>query len=64
MTVAFVKEKHNTETSQNEFSISMYQEGPPHKPYFIAVNNQGQAIISPTKKIMATYVVGELKVLI
>ena len=37
--VAFVKEKHNIETSQNRFPISIYQEGPPYKPYFIAVNN-------------------------
>jgi len=42
----------------------MYQGDPPHKPYFITINNQGQAIIGPTKKIVATYVVGELEVLI
>ena len=42
----------------------MYQEGSPHKPYFIAINNQGQVIISPNKKTVAIYVVGELEVLI
>jgi len=62
--VAFIKEKHSTEISQNGFSIFMYQRGPLHKLYFIAVNNWGQAIIDPTKKIVATYVVGELEVLI
>ena len=43
---------------------TQYQGGLPHKPYFIAIDNQGQAIISPTKKIVATHVVGVLKVLI
>jgi len=39
----------------------MFQERPPHKPYFIAIDNQGQVIIGPNKKIVATYVVGELE---
>jgi len=42
----------------------MYQGGPPHEPYFIAIDNQEQVIIGPTKKIVATHVVGELEVLI
>ena len=42
----------------------MYQEGPPHKPYFIAIDNKDQAIISPSKKIVAIYVVGELEILV
>jgi len=62
--IALVKEKHNTETSQNDYSIVMYQGGWPHKPYFIAINNQGQVIISPNKKTVAMYVVGELEILI
>ena len=37
--VAFVNEKHNTETLQNGYLISMYQEGPLHEPYFIAIDN-------------------------
>jgi len=61
--VVFVDEKHNTKTSQNRYSIFLYQEDPPHKPYFIAIDNQGQVIIGPNKKIVATHVVGELKVL-
>jgi len=42
----------------------MFQGGSPHEPYFIAINNRGQVIIGPNKKIVATFVVGELEVLI
>ena len=42
----------------------MFQGGPPHKLYFIAIDNQDQIIIGPSKKIVATHVVGELEVLI
>ena len=42
----------------------MYQGRLPYELYFIVIDNQGQVIIGPTKKIMAIYVVGELKVLI
>jgi len=38
--------------------------GPPHKPFFIAINNQRQVIIGPNKKLVVTYVVGELEVLV
>ena len=62
--IVLVKEKYNTETSQNGYPIAMYQGGPPHEPYFIAIDNQEQAIISSNKKTVAMYVVGELKVLI
>ena len=62
--IALVKEKHNTETSWNSYLIAMYQGGPPHKPYFIAIDNRGQAIIGLNKKTVMMYVVGELKVLI
>ena len=61
---ALVKEKYNIETSWNGYPIAMYQGGPPHKPYFIAIGNQEQAIIGPNKKTVAMYMVGELKVLI
>ena len=37
--VALIKEKHNIETSQNRYSISIYQGGSPHEPYFITINN-------------------------
>jgi len=36
---AFVETKHNTNTSRNEYQIKMFQGGPPHKPYFIAIGN-------------------------
>ena len=42
----------------------MFQEGPPYEPYFIAIDNREQVIIRPSKKMVATYVVGELEVLI
>ena len=51
-----VDNKHNTETSQNSYPITIFQEGLPHKPYFIAIDNQGQVIIGPNKKMVATYV--------
>jgi len=56
--------KHNTETSKNGYPIIMFQGGPLHKLYFIAINNWGQVIIGPNKKMVAIYVVGELEVLI
>ena len=62
--VVFVDKKYNIETSCNRCPISMYQEGPSHEPYFIAINNHGQTIIGPNKKIVVTYVVDELEVLV
>jgi len=59
-----VEKKYNTKIARNDYPITMFQEEPPHEPYFIAINNQGQVIIRPNKKTVATYVVGELKVLI
>jgi len=59
-----VEEKHNTKTARNGYLITMFQGGPLYKPYFIAIDNQGQVIIRPNKKTVATYVVGELEMLI
>ena len=64
MAIALVDNKYNTETAQNRYLIKMFQRGPPHEPYFIAINNWGQVIIGPNKKIVATYVIGELEVLV
>ena len=61
---ALVDTKNNMETSRNGYPIRMFQGGPPHKPFFIAVDNREQVIISPNKKTVAMYVVGELEVLI
>ena len=62
--MAFLNQKHNTEISRNGYQILIFQEGPPHEPYFIAINNREQIIIGPSKKIVATHVVGELKVMV
>jgi len=59
-----VDNKNNMETSRNGITIKMFQEGPPHEPFFIAIDNRDQVIIGPNKKIVAMYVVGELEVLI
>jgi len=61
---AFVEQKHNTETARNGCQIPMFHGGPLHEPYFIVIDNREQVIISPSKKIVATHVVGELEVLI
>ena len=37
--MAFVENKYNIETTRNRYSINMFQGGPPHKPYFIAIDN-------------------------
>jgi len=50
--------------SRNGYPINIYQGRPPYKLYFIAINVQDQVIIRLNKKTMATYVVGELEVLI
>ena len=62
--IAFLEKKHNTETSRNRYQISMFQGGPLHKPYFIAIDNMEQIIIDPSKKIVATHMVGELAVMV
>ena len=61
---AFVNQKHNTKITRNSYPIIMFQESPPHEPYFIVIDNRGQVIIRPNKKTVATYVVGELEVLV
>ena len=64
VTVTFVDNKHTMKNSCNGYLISIYQEEPLHKLYFIAINNHGQAIIGLNKKIVATHIVGELEVMI
>jgi len=61
---ALVDNKYNIETSRNGYPINMFQGGLSHEPFFISIDNQGQVIIGPNKKMVATYVVGELKVLV
>jgi len=50
--------------SRNGYQIHMFQGGPPHEPYFIAIDNRKQLIIGPSKKIVAIYMVKELEVLV
>jgi len=52
------------ETARNRYHIRIFQRGPLHELFFIAINNQGQVIIGPNKKTVATYVVGELEILV
>jgi len=59
-----VDDNYDTKTSRDSYPITMFQEGLPYEPYFIAIDNWGQVIIDPNKKIVATYVVGKLKILI
>ena len=62
--MVFLDRKRNTDMSRNGYQIPMYQGGPLHEPYFIAIDNRDQVIIGPSKKIVATHVVGELEVLV
>jgi len=62
--MAFVERKYNMDIARNGLQIHMFQGGPPHEPYFIAIDNKDQVIIGPSKKIVATHVVGELEVLV
>ena len=61
---AFVDKKHNTKTTRNGYPIMLYQGGPSHKLYFIAIDNYGRAIIGPNKKLVVIHIVGELEVLV
>jgi len=62
--MVLVENKHNMEMLRNRYPINMFQGRPPYDPFFIAINNQGHVIIGPNKKMVATYAVGELEVLI
>ena len=64
MATALVDNKHNMETSRNGYLIRMFQGGLPHELFFIAIDNRGQVIIGPNKKMVATYMVEELEVLV
>ena len=41
----------------------MYMGGLSHELYFIALTLQGQSIMGPTKKMVASYIVGDLALL-
>ena len=59
-----MEKKYNMDMARNGYQIYMFQGGPLHEPYFIAINNRDQVIIGPSKKLVATHVVGELEVLV
>jgi len=61
--IVFFKKKHNADTIRKGFPIKIYMGGPSYKPYFIALTLQGQIVIGPTKKLVTTYVVGDLVLL-
>ena len=62
--MVFLDKKYDTDTARNGYQIHMLQGGPLHEPYFIAKDNKDQIIIGPSKKIVATHMVGELEVLV
>ena len=64
MATVFLEKKYNMETARNRYQIPMFQGGLLHKPYFIAIDNMEQIIMGPSKKIVATHVVGELAVMV
>ena len=64
MAIAFLEKKYNMDMARNGYQIHMFQGGLLHEPYFIAINNRDQVIIGPSKKLVATHVVGELEVLV
>ena len=47
---------------RKEFPIEMYIGGP-YEPYFIALTLWGEIVIGPTKKLVVSYVVGDLALL-
>ena len=63
ITVEFLKQKHNVNTTKWGFSIKIYIGGPLYKSYFIELILQGKIIIRPTKKMITSYMVGDLALL-
>ena len=61
--IVFLEKKHNVDTTRKDFPIEIYMGGPPYELYFIALTLQGKIIIRSTKKIVASYVVGDLALL-
>jgi len=61
--IKFLKQKHNADTTRQGFSIEMYIGGLLYKLYFIALTLQGEIIIELMKKLVASYMVGDLAIL-
>ena len=64
VTTTLVDNKYNMKTLRNRYPIRMFQRGLPYEPFCIAIDNWEQVIIGPNKKMVATYIVGELEVLV
>ena len=62
--MALVNNKYNSETLRNGYLIKMFQEGPSHELFFIAIDNQGQVIIGSNEKMVTMHMKGELEVLV
>ena len=39
----FLEKKHNTNIARNEYQIHIFQGGPLHEPYFIAIDNREES---------------------
>jgi len=56
----FIKQKYNADISHWEFLIEMFTGGLLYEPFFIVLKLWETLVIEPTKKLIATYVVGDL----
>lgn len=63
ITVAFLEQKHNANMMRKGFPIEMYMVSLPHELYFITLTLQDQIIVGPTKKLVTTYMIGDLVLL-
>ena len=51
----FIKQKHNSDTSQWEFPIKMYLGRSLYEPFFTTLTLWGELIIGPIKKLVVSY---------
>ena len=56
----FIKQKHNSDISKRGFLIKMYSGRLLYKLFFIVLTLQGEIVIELTKKLVASYMVGDL----
>ena len=61
--IKFLKLNHNANMTGKGFPIEMYMRGLPHEVYFIVLILQGQIIMGFIKKMVTSYVVGDLVLL-
>jgi len=61
--IKFLKLNHNANITGKGFPIEMYMRGLPHEVYFIVLILQGQIIMGSIKKMVISYVVGDLVLL-